>query len=162
MIPAILAAFLLLNAAALVAIAAWYRRDRGQLLTDKREWRGVATDAIAERDDLAAVLAAKDDAHAAERAEAEAELAAERSGWLQTLRTNIATAEKAMDDVAWAQGVLATCQLELDQRDRHTLLLTLDGIRADTEDGIRYEGDEPPISAEVRTNVTPIKRRAGK
>lgn len=67
---------------------------------------------------------------------------------------------KATDNAAWWETKHTIVLAELDRlTERHAVLLSLDGIRADAEDGIRYQGNEPPMSVAVREGAEVVELR---
>ena len=112
-------------------------------------------------------------AHEATVATKDAEIAEANKGWSQALDLNVAQvrtvetwkgiARKAREDADWNKMIHEITRAELDRvTDRHTVLLSLDGIRADVAEGATYDGPEPPLSIETRANVTPLRGKGGR
>lgn len=93
-------------------------------------------------------------------ASAEADLEVERESYAASLAKSIRQTEDARADAEWAHVLHAIVLGELDRvTERHATLLTLDGVRADAAEGIRYPGEEPPLSLAVSTaEVVPIRK----
>ena len=138
MIYLALAAFLAANIAALVSIAAWYRRDRDDLVGDNKRLRTQL--ASAERD--------------AEEAEERARRSEERRQGAFDANVQLARTRREADD-----EVFRVTQEFREHLDGHACLPTLNGIRAGLDVG---DGPEPPVSLETRGVVVPLRKGRAK
>jgi hypothetical protein len=134
MIYLILAAFLAANIAALVSIAAWYRRDRDDLVGDNKRLRTQL--ASAERD--------------AEVAEERARRSEERRQGAFDANVQLARTRREADD-----EVFRVTQEFREHLDGHACLPTLNGIRGGLDVG---DGPEPPLSLAARGVVVPLRK----